>query len=92
VQWDAQKAQIAAAGGSTAAVMEAQSKTYGPATQAAMDQAMKNLREGTDGNVPPTTFQPDAQSRIEKLEQLKKAGLIDDAAYEAKRQKIIDEI
>ena len=92
VQWDAQKAQIAAAGGSTSAVLEGISKTYGPATQAAMTQAMSNLREGTDGNPPPTTFQPDAQSRIEKLEQLKNAGLIDEATYEAKKQKIVDEI
>ena len=92
VQWDAQKAQIAAAGGSTAAVLEGISKTYGAGTQAAMDQAMNNLRQGTGGNLPPMTFQPDAQSRIEKLEQLKSAGLIDDATYEAKKQKIIDEI
>ena len=92
VQWDAQKAQIAAAGGSTPAVLDGISKTYGAATQAAMDQAMKNLREGAGGNTPPMTSQPDAQSRIEKLEQLKSAGLIDDATYEAKKQKIIDEI
>jgi hypothetical protein len=92
VQWDAQKAQIAAAGGSMAAVTEALSSTYGPATQAAMDQAMKNFREGTSGSVPVTTSQPDAQSRIEKLDQLKNAGLIDEAAYNAKKQKIIDEI
>jgi hypothetical protein len=92
VQWDAQKAQIAAAGGATSAVLDGLSKTYGPATQAAMGQAMNNLRAGTGGNPPPTTFQPDAQSRIEKLEQLKNAGLIDDATYQAKKQKIVDEI
>jgi transposase-like protein len=92
VQWDAQKAQIAAAGGSTPAVMEALAKTYGPATQAAMDQTMSNLRQGTGANPPPMTSQADPQSRIEKLEQLKNAGLIDDATYEAKKQKIIDEI
>jgi hypothetical protein len=59
-QWDAQKAQIAAAGGSRAAMMGGLSSTYGPATQAAMDQAMTNLRAGTGANVPPATNQPDA--------------------------------
>jgi len=92
VQWDAQQAAIAAAGGSMAAVQAGMAKTYGGAANAAMEQAMQNLRQGTQGNVPPMTSQPDARSRIEKLDQLKEAGLIDDAQYEAKKQQIIDQI
>ena len=49
VQWDAQKASIAAAGGSHAAVMEGLAQTYGGAANAAMEQAMNNLRAGTGG-------------------------------------------
>jgi hypothetical protein len=92
VQWDAQKAAIAAAGGSTAAVMDGLSQTYGGAANAAMEQAMKNLRDGTQGALPPTTFAPDLQSRIEQLDRLKAGGLIDEAQYKAKKQKLIDQL
>jgi putative oligomerization/nucleic acid binding protein len=92
VQWDAQMAEIAAAGGTQAAVMDGLAKTYGGAANAAMEQAMKNLRDGTGGNPPPTTYAPDIQSRIEKLEELKAAGLIDDAQYAAKKQTLIDQL
>jgi hypothetical protein len=92
VQWDAQNAAIAAAGGSMAAVQAGLAQTYGGAANAAMEQAMQNLRQGTQGNVPPMTSQPDAQSRIEKLDQLKQAGLIDETQYAAKKQQILDEL
>jgi hypothetical protein len=92
VQWDAQKAAIAAAGGSNAAVQEGMSKVYGGAANASMEQAMKNLRDGTGGNTPPMTSAPDMQSRLEKLDQLKSAGLIDDAQYAAKKQQLLDEL
>ncbi|GEM_PF-4210628 len=92
VQWDVQKAEIAAAGGSYAAVQEGMAKTYGGAANAAMEQAMKNLRDGTGGNVPPTTFAADSQSRLERLEDLKKSGLIDETQYQAKKQQILDQL
>jgi hypothetical protein len=92
VQWDAQKASIAAAGGEYAAVEAGMAQTYSGVANASMEQAMKNLRDGTGGATPPTTFAPDIQSRIEKLEQLKAAGLIDAGQYEAKKQKLLDEL
>jgi len=92
VQWDAQKASIAAAGGEYAAVEAGMAQTYSGVANASMEQAMKNLRDGTGGATPPTTFAPDVQSRIEKLEQLKAAGLIDAGQYEAKKQKLLDEL
>jgi len=92
VQWDAQKASIAAAGGSYAAVQQGMAQTYGGAANAAMEQAMKNLRDGTGGATPPTTFAPDIQSRLQKLDQLKESGLIDAAQYEAKKQQMLDEL
>lgn len=92
VQWDAQKAAIAAAGGQEEAVLEGLAKTYGGAANAAMEQAMKNLREGTGGSLPAMTGAVDVQSRLEKLEQLKASGLIDEAQYSTKKQKIIDEM
>jgi hypothetical protein len=92
VQWDAQKASIAAAGGSNAAVLHGLDQTYGGAANAAMEQAMKNLRDGTQGATPPTTFAPDVQSGIAQLDELKKAGLIDEKQYQAKKQKLIDQL
>jgi len=92
VQWDAQRASIAAAGGQEEAVLEGMAKTYGGAANAAMEQAMKNLRQGTGGSLPPTTGAMDVQSRLEKLEQLRASGLIDEAQYSTKKQKIIDEV
>jgi hypothetical protein len=92
VQWDAQKASIAAAGGEYAAVQAGMAQTYSGTANASMEQAMKNLRDGAGGATPPTTFAPDVQSRIEKLEQLKAAGLIDAGQYEAKKQKLLDEL
>jgi hypothetical protein len=92
VQWDAQKASIAAAGGEYAAVQAGMAQTYSGVANASMEQAMKNLRDGAGGATPPTTFAPDVQSRIEKLEQLKAAGLIDAGQYEAKKQKLLDEL
>jgi hypothetical protein len=92
VQWDAQKATIAAAGGTQAAVEQGLAQTYGGAANAAMEQAMKNLREGKPDVDLPTTFAADTQSRIQKLDQLKESGLIDEAQYQAKKQKLIDEL
>jgi hypothetical protein len=92
VQWDAQKASIAAAGGSFAAVQDGLAQTYGGSANAAMEQAMKNLRDGTSGNLPPMTGAQDIQSRLERLDSLKESGLIDATQYEAKKQKLLDEL
>jgi hypothetical protein len=57
-----------------------------------MEQAMKNLRDGTSGNLPPMTGAQDIQSRLERLDSLKESGLIDATQYEAKKQKLLDEL
>lgn len=95
VQWEAQKAQVAAAGGEMAAVNQAFQSTYGGATNAAYEQAMKNLRDGTAAAgipMPPTAGAADVHSRLEQLDKLKASGLIDQAQYDTKKQKILDEI
>lgn len=92
VQWDAQKASIAAAGGSQAAVDAGMSRTYGGYAQAATAQAMQNLRDGTAGVAPPAGAVPDVETRMRQLDQLKAAGLIDDQQYQAKKQKLIDQL
>lgn len=89
VQWDAQKASIAAAGGSTAAVKAGLANTYGSAANQAMEQAMANHNSGAAAAA---AVPDDPQARIEKLEQLKASGLIDEQQYQAKKQKIIDEM
>ena len=86
------RSTIAAAGGSYAAVEQGLASTYGGAANAAMEQAMTNLRNGTSGAVPPMTSTVDVQSRIEKLDQLKTSGLIDETQYAAKKQKLLDEL
>jgi hypothetical protein len=91
VQWDAQQASIAAAGGSTAAVEAGIAKTYGGMANQAMGQALANLKGGQEGaaNAP---IVDDTQTRLEKLDQLKLSGLIDEKKYQEKKQKIIDEL
>ena len=78
--------------GSEAAVLQGVEQTYGGAANAAMAQAMQNLRDGTGGQTPPATFEPDIASRIKQLDDLKNAGLIDELQYQAKKQKLIDQL
>jgi hypothetical protein len=40
----------------------------------------------------PDRLQPDIASRLEQLDRLMKAGLIDDNQYQAKRQKLLDQL
>jgi hypothetical protein len=65
-------------------------KTYGGAANQAMAQAMENLKSGTGGPTAPVA--DDTQTRLEKLEQLRSSGLIDEQKYQEKKQKIIDEL
>ena len=87
VQWDAQKAEIAAAGGGLAAAEAGFASSYDGTAKAAMAQAMK-FQAG--GGVPSPPVDADPKSRLEKLEQLKTAGLIDEAEFESKKKQILD--
>jgi hypothetical protein len=90
VRWDAEKAEIAAAGGALAAAEAGFANSYGDTTKATMAKAMQQYQGGGATPVPPVDADP--KSRLEKLEELKTAGLIDDAEYESKKQQIIDEL
>ncbi len=86
VQWDAQKASIAAAGGDMAAVTAGLQQTYGGVADAAYRQAQA-------GGAP--AAQPaadDAAARLSKLGKLREDGLIDDAEYEAKKAEILADL
>jgi hypothetical protein len=57
----------------------------------AMAELLKARRDGTRVAQPPPGFAPDVASRIEQLDRLKQAGLINDEQYRVKRQKLIDQ-
>jgi membrane protease subunit (stomatin/prohibitin family) len=80
VQWDAQKANIAAAGGDMAAVMGGMEQTYGGAADAAMRQAQAGGGK------------EDAATRLKKLGELREQGLLTDDEYEAKKAELIKEL
>src|SRR5688500_6990122 len=80
VQWDAQQAAIAAAGGDMAAVTAGLQQTYGGVADAA-------FRAQTAG-APPVPGQPapagggdDAAARLNQLGKLREQGLIDESEY-----------
>lgn len=58
----------------------------------AMAETLKARREGTHTAPPPAGFAPDVSSRLEQLDRLKKAGLIDEQQYETKKQRLIDQL
>ena len=62
VQWDAQQASIAAAGGDMAAVTSGLQATYGGAADAAMRQAQANAAA------------EDPKAKLEKLTQMRDSG------------------
>ena len=70
VQWDAQQASIAAAGGDMAAVTSGLQATYGSAADAAMRQAQANAAA------------EDPATKIEKLGQMRDSGLITPEEFE----------
>jgi hypothetical protein len=89
VQWDAEKAETAAAGGALAAAEAGFAGSYEATAKATMAKAMQQYQAG-GGATPGPPVDADPKSRLEKLEELKTAGLIDDAEFEAKKQQIID--
>jgi hypothetical protein len=92
VQWDAQKAAIAAAGGALAAAQQ------GLANIGSAEELTEMQRKAMGGGEMPAWQTPSSgsaanpQARLEQLEQLKRAGTISAAEYEAKRKQIIGEL
>jgi hypothetical protein len=80
VQWDAQQANIAAAGGDMAAVMGGMQATYGSAA----DQAYRQQREQAAAE--------DPAAKLKKLEDMRSAGLITEEEFAAKRAEVLDSI
>jgi hypothetical protein len=86
VQWDAQKANIAAAGGDMAAVMGGFQQTYGGAADAALRQAQAGGAPAAGGG------QEDAATRLKKLGELREQGLLTDDEFEAKKAELLKEL
>lgn len=80
VQWDAQQANIAAAGGDMAAVMQGMGNTYG----AAADEAFR-VAQGKQAAEDPV-------EKLEKLKQMKDAGLITSDEFDAKKADVLKEM
>lgn len=80
VQWDAQQANIAAAGGDMNAVMKGMQGTYGHVA----DQAYRQQREQAAA--------ADPAAKLKKLEDMRKAGLITEEEFAAKRAEVMDSI
>ena len=80
VQWDAQQANIAAAGGDMAAVNQGLQATYGGVA----DQAMRDAQAKAAADDPST--------KLKKLSEMKDAGLITDEEFEAKKAEILAEM
>ena len=89
VQWDAQQAAIAAAGGDMAAVTAGLQETYGGVADAAFRQAQAG---GSPMPAQPATGEEDPAARLSKLGKLREDGLIDDDEYEAKKAEILKEL
>jgi len=90
VQWDAQKASIAAAGGDMAAVQQGFNNTYSGAADAAMRQAMANQEAGA--GAAPAAGKEDPADRLKKLGELKDSGVLTDEEFEAKKAEILKEL
>jgi len=80
VQWDAQQASIAAAGGDMAAVTQGLQATYGGVA----DQAMRDAQAKAAADDPAT--------KLKKLGEMKDAGLITPEEFEAKKAEILAEM
>jgi hypothetical protein len=77
VQWDAQQASIAAAGGDVAAVMGGMQSTYGNVA----DQAMRDAQAKTQAE--------DPAAKLKKLAEMRDAGLITSDEFEAKKKDLL---
>jgi hypothetical protein len=79
VQWDAQQASIAAAGGDMAAVTGGLQSTYGNAA----DQAMRDAQAKSQADDPAT--------KIKKLGEMRDAGLITNEEFEEKKKQLLED-
>lgn len=77
VQWDAQKGSIAAQGGDMAAVMSGLDAAYSGVADASMRQAQEAAKAD------------DPTARLQKLGQMRDAGLITAEEFEAKKAEIL---
>jgi hypothetical protein len=80
VQWDAQQASIAAAGGDMAAVMSGIQATYGNAA----NEAMLAAQAGAAAE--------DPVNKLKKLGEMRDAGLITGEEFEAKKAELLAEM
>jgi putative oligomerization/nucleic acid binding protein len=78
VQWDAQQASIAAAGGDMAAVMSGLNATYNGTADAAMRAAQANAAA------------EDPTAKLQKLTQMRDSGLITADEFDAKKKEILE--
>ncbi len=71
---------------------EAVRRTRNEAVNRSMAESLKARREGAQGptTTPPAQFRVDIATKIEQLDRLQAAGLIDDAQYQTKKQQLID--
>jgi hypothetical protein len=93
VQWDAQKAAVAAGGGALAVSMEGLSRISQEGDMQAMaSEALASVGAKMPENMVPKMPVADPKARLEQLDELKRSGLIDDAEYQTKRQQILDQL
>jgi hypothetical protein len=91
VQWEAQQANIAAQGGDMAAVMQGMQSTYGNVADQAMRQAQAS---GQTLPTPPAggaaASADDPVEKLQKLTQMRDAGLITPEEFETKKAQILE--
>jgi hypothetical protein len=87
VQWDAQKASIAAAGGDYAAVQQGLASTYGGVADAAMRQATG----GGGATVGTAAASPDPLEKIAQLAKLRDSGAITEEEFASKKAELLSE-
>jgi hypothetical protein len=80
VQWDAQQASIAAAGGDMAAVNSGLQATYGNSA----NEAMQAAKAGAAAD--------DPAAKLKKLGEMRDAGLITNEEFEAKKAELLAEM
>ena len=93
VQWDAQKAAIAAAGGDYAAVAAGLASTYGGVADAAMRQAMAGggATVGTAAASPDPPASADPLEKIGQLAKLRDSGAITEEEFAAKKAQLLSQ-
>jgi hypothetical protein len=87
VQWDAQKASIASAGGDFAAVQQGLANTYGGVADAAMRQQMA----GQGATVGTAAAPSDPLEKIAQLAKLRDSGAITEEEFSAKKAELLSE-